>query len=250
MTIGTIALPRYLISTLQAFADEHDFAKLYTQYDWERDNWRAGFPDILRLEKRLANRAKRNLVTKDAVIAVAEWARYRNIKRIHCPDSLGLPFYPRGQTHAPLAGDPATLATQLRQATKGLGPTTLSMVLRFAVPRELGAINTKTVRVVGQGDDASQREDWLSLRVRDYGDGWYIPLPQGAWPEDYSRWISILGFFAASLNEAGVACPHPEGFVTGDLRTRGIWACADVEMALFSWASQSLKGKRSRCSAI
>ena len=250
MPLDRVGLDKSLTERLQGFLAVHDFAQLYTQYDWERDKWRAGFPDILKLEQRLTTRAKGNLVTKHDVIAVAKWAKRRNIASIECPEALVLPLHSvEAGGPSVLPADPAALATQLRQATKGLGPTTLSKVLRFAVPRELGAIDTRIVRVVGQGDQPSKREDWLTLQVRNYGYGWYIPLPQRAWPGEYSKWVSILRFFAASLNDSGIACPHPDGFVDNGLRVRGLWACADVEMALFSWASSCVKQSESCCQA-
>ena len=36
--------------------------------------------------------------------------------------------------------------------------------------------------------------------------------------------------------------PHPEGFVGAGLRSEGIWAAADVEMALFCYASGVVRG--------
>ena len=245
-----IGLAKSLTDRLQCFAAVHDFAQLYTEYEWRRDKWGAGFPDILKLEMQLTGSAKSNLVTSHDIVAVAEWANHRNIASIECPDTLRLPVHsaaPRAPSVAAI--HPAALATQLRQATKGLGPTTLSKVLRFADPSQLGAIDTRIVRVVGLGDEGSKREDWLSLRVRNYRSRRYIPASQSAWPRDYSKWTSILRFFAASLNDSGVACPHPDGFVDNGLRVRGLWACADVEMALFSWASSCVKQSESCCQA-
>jgi hypothetical protein len=246
-TPALTGLPEGLTERLQRFASEHDFAQLYTEYEWRRDSWRAGFPDILQLEKQLTRSAKSNFVTNEDVIAVAKWAKHRNIKRIQCPALLSLPFYSSRHGEDTLCGEPADLATRLRRATKGLGPTTISKVLRFAVPTKFGAIDTRIVRVVGRGDGGSKREDWLSLRVRHYGYGWFIPLPQRAWPGEYARWIAILDAFARLLNGSGVACPHPDAFVASELRSRGVWACADVEMALFVWASSQIISERHRC---
>jgi hypothetical protein len=246
MTIAPAGLPNGLISRLEAYAAEHDFAELYRGYEWQRDNWRTGFPDILELEKQLTRNAKSNLVTRENVLAVAEWAKHRNPAGIQCPDVIRLPLKSTpSSAGSSVRTDAARLVTELRRATKGLGPTTLSKVLRFAIPREFGAIDTRIVRIVGQGDEGSKREHWLSLCVRNYGYGWYIALPQSAWPEEYSNWIGILRFIASILNDSGVACPHPEGFVTSGLRTRGIWGCADVETAFFSWASDCLAPSRS-----
>ena len=93
------------------------------------------------------------------------------------------------------------------------------------------------------GDPNSKQQNWLSLRTRNDGYGWYIPKNQSAWPKEYSKWINILRFCAHFLNNSGKLCPHPEGFLTNDLRKRGIWACADVEMSLFSYASKHLNSK-------
>jgi hypothetical protein len=128
----------------------------------------------------------------------------------------------------------------LRKNTRGLGPTYLSKVLRFALPSEFGAIDTRIVRVVGNGDSNSKEQSWLSLKVRNDGYGWYIPENQSAWPKDYSRWINILRFFAQLLNNSGKLCPHPKDFVINGLRTAGVWTCADIEMAIFSHVSKHL----------
>jgi hypothetical protein len=238
---------QHVPSGLELFAASHDFAELYRRYEWRRDNWGDGFADIFKLEKQLIRNAKNNVLTKEDVIAVAGWAMYRNIKRIECPTRLRLPFYSSAHGEDILSGEAADLATRLRRATKGLGPTTISKVLRFSVPREFGAIDTRIVRVVGQGHKRSKREDWLSLRVADYGSGPHIPASQSAWPSDYQKWVNILRFFVDPLNGSGVACPHPDGFVVNRVRTRAVWACADVEMALFGWASSQIISERRRC---
>ena len=51
----------------------------------------------------------------------------------------------------------------LQRKIKGLGPTYLSKVLRFALPSEFGAIDTRIVRVVGMGDPTSKQQNWLSI---------------------------------------------------------------------------------------
>jgi len=45
------------------------------------------------------------------------------------------------------------------------------------------------------------------------------------------------------LNKAGKTCPHPEIYYEKDLREKGVWLPADVETALFSYASQTLKAE-------
>jgi len=139
--------------------------------------------------------------------------------------------------------EPSFFIRTLQEQIRGLGPTYLSKLLRFALPQEFGAIDTRIVRVVGMGDSQSKLQEWLCLKVRNDGYGWYIPKNQSAWPSEYSKWINILRFCAHFLNNSGKLCPHPEGFLTNDLRKRGIWACVDVEMALFSYASKHLNSK-------
>jgi hypothetical protein len=123
----------------------------------------------------------------------------------------------------------------LQSRTRGLGPTYLSKVLRFAVPEHYGAIDSRCVRVLGQGDPSAVQHDWLELRVRNDGYGWYIPKAQSAWPSDYGLWLAILHYVAFNLK---VPCPHPRAFIEKRLRREGRWACADVEMALFTYATR------------
>jgi hypothetical protein len=102
-------LPEGLTERLQRFASDHDFARLYTRYEWQRDEWRGGFPDILKLEKQLTRSAERNLATNEDVIAVAKWAKHHSIKGIKCPARLSLPFYSSSRGEDMLSGDRAYL---------------------------------------------------------------------------------------------------------------------------------------------
>jgi len=169
----------------------------------------------------------------------------RRLSRIQCPETLHLPLWDNGKPHSEIEKTPLAPVKKLQARTKQLGPTSLSKVLRFALPSEYGAIDTRIVRVVGRGDDASKRQQWLDLKARDDGYGWYIPKAQGTWPGEYATWIDILRFLAAHLNEQGTECPHPPAFVDRGLRTRGVWYCADVEMALWSYASTRLNETKS-----
>ena len=189
----------------------------------------------------MTGHARQNTVRKDDVLSVVKWGGgARRLSRIECPDTLSLPLCANGKPDSRIEKTPLLPLVMLQSETKGLGPTNLSKVLRFALPPEFGAIDTKIVRVVGTGDSESKRQDWLDLKVRDDGYGWYIPKTQAAWPEEYATWIDILRFFAQYLNEGGVACPHPPAFAEAGLRTQGLWCCADVEMALWSYASNCL----------
>jgi hypothetical protein len=118
---------------------------------------------------------------------------------------------------------------------KGIGPTYLTKVLRFGSPIEYGAIDTRCVRVFGEGDPTSQQHRWLRLHVRNYGYGWYIPRTQRDWPTEYGVWVNILRYFSQLLPGD---CPHPTAFKESGLRLRNEWACSDIEMALFAYASR------------
>jgi len=54
---------------------------------------------------------------------------------------------------------------------------------------------------------------------------------------EYGTWTAILHRIAGTLNEGSIACPHPMTLSTANLRDQGIWLPADVEMALFAYAS-------------
>lgn len=245
MPFPPIGLPPDLQTRLRRFAAERDFARLYRGYDWGADAWHSGFPDILKLELTITKTARNNLLTRNDIVCVGKWGKHRNPKGIEFPETLESPLYEGSYPNRHIERDPLVpLASLLRAKSEGkikqLGPTYLTKALRFALPSEYGAIDTRIARVVGMGDDASRQQDWLSLKVRNYGYGWFIPEQQSAWPTEYSTWINILRFFALLMNDSGRICPHPEAFVRNGLRTEGIWACADVEMALFAHASKCL----------
>lgn len=126
--------------------------------------------------------------------------------------------------------NPENIAQMLQDSTKQLGPTYVSKVLRFALPVHFGAIDTRCVRMFGEDSD----HRWVSLKVVDYGYGPYIETASSRWPRGYGTWINILRYFAHHLP---TNCPHPQNFVDSGLRTKGVWTCADVEMALFAYAS-------------
>jgi len=226
---------------LEDFVRNHDFIELYKKYNWRKDTWQNGFPNILELEIKITTEAKNNLLKREDILLVARWGNLRNIQRVTAPETITLPIFENGYPDNRIKDDPSYLIRILQENINGLGPTFLSKVLRFALPSEFGAIDTRIVRVFGMRDPNQQ--NWLSLRTRNNGYGWYIPENQSAWPKEYSKWINILRFCAHFLNNSGILCPHPEGFLTKDLRKRGIWACTDVEMALFSYASEYLNKK-------
>jgi len=243
MPFSPTNLSQDLQSKLGDFVRNYDFIELYRKYSWGKDTWQNGFPNILQLEIKITKPAKNNLLKKEDVLSVAKWGNLRNRQRVECPETVTLPLFENEHPDKKIEEDPSSLIRILQGKIKGLGPTYLSKVLRFSLPSEFGAIDTRIVRVVGMGDPKSKQQSWLSLRARNDGYGWYIPKNQSAWPKEYSKWINILRFCAHFLNNSGKPCPHPEGFLKNDLRKRGIWACADVEMALFSYTSEYLNSK-------
>lgn len=232
-----------LQSSLDGFLQQQDFSKLYKSYSWERDTYSNGFPDILDLENNLRTAAMKNKITTQHIISVAKWGKLRNINRVKGPFALDINLYQEnGFPFSQLEKDPLPPIVDLDNQVKGLGPTYLSKVIRFALPQEYGSIDTRIVRVVGLGDPDSKQRDWLELKTRNDGYGWYISKYQKAWPSEYTKWLDILRFFAQRLNDVDdpCPCPHPPNFVNQGLRTNGVWTCADVEMAVYSYISHLL----------
>ena len=229
-----------LAARVDLFASKVDLVELYRGYSWERDTYTAGFPDILRLEMQLGSRGRKDGITLEDIRDVAKWGHLRNQARIEGPafplrrsdlyDSQGKP---KAATES-LVLEPLHA---LGRTTQGLGPTYLSKVLRFALPEHYGAIDSRCVRVFGKGDPRAQQHDWLTLKASNYGSGWAILETQRAWPDDYALWVTILRHVASQMP---VPCPHPRAFIKARLRQLGQWTCADVEMALFTYASRSL----------
>jgi hypothetical protein len=240
--------PRYLTNDLENklrdFLKSNDFTRMYKEYFWRNDNWENGFPDIFKLEKKVLISAKGNFLCKEDIICIVIWGGFRNIKRVVCPESIKTTLYENGKINEALKENPLITLRELKNCIKGLGPTYLSKILRFAQPAEFGAIDTRIVRVVGNGDFDHKRHDWINIKVCNYGDGWYIPSQQSSWPSEYSKWINILRYFAMVLNNEKVFCPHPINFPKSNLRAEGVWECADVEMALFSYVSKYVKSKK------
>ena len=206
---------------------------------WGNDNYKNGFSDILSHEKLLTENDKNGGITLQVVKQVASWGRLRNPSRIEGKEIV-LPAGALRETDTTpshlLALRPLEPLRLLENNIyKGIGPTYSSKVLRFGLPKEYGAIDTRCVRVFGQGDQLSQQHHWLELRARNDGYGWYISKAQKAWPFSYAKWINILRFFSQQLPDN---CPHPPAFVQSSLRVHNKWACADVEMAFFTYASQ------------
>jgi hypothetical protein len=198
-----------------------------------------------KLEQDLAMSARHGYLTKTDIIRVAEWGRLRNTKRIQCPECIRITLYDGDDLAEFFRIGPSAPLIQLREQIKGMGPTYLSKVLMFSRPQRYGAIDTRLVRVFGCGDKDIEGLRWLSLRVKNYNYGWHIPENQTSWPGEYNTWIEILHYMADLCNTSGHKCPHPDEYVAIDLREKlrekGIWIVADIETALFSYASKRLK---------
>jgi hypothetical protein len=227
-----------LLTDLGAFARENSFPDLYRPYSWKNDTYLKGFPDIYSLETRLSLSDQTTGITLDDVKAVAAWGSMRNQKRIRGPAVISPAntlHSITGETHPTLANQPLVPLSTMQAKLHGVGPTYVSKVLRFALPQEYGAIDTRCVRVFGHGDSGANQHHWIQLRARNDGYGWYIPGTQARWPHDYAVWLNILRHCATLLPKN---CSHPQAFVQAGLRRCAVWECADVEMALFSYVSR------------
>lgn len=226
---------------IESFLADHDLDSLYREYNWFQDTWENGFPDMLQLEVDLTTHAKQGYVRKTDIMKVAKWGRLPNRKRIQCPERIRIALYDGDDLAEFFRIPPSAPLKTLRDSIKGIGPTYLSKILMFSRPQLYGAIDTRLVRVFGRRDTDIEGFMWLSLEVRNYGYGWYIPESQASWPSQYDTWIEILHHIASLCNASGHKCPHPEKYIAIGLREKGIWIAADVETALFSYASKRLQ---------
>ena len=212
-----------------------DFPALYREYAWRNNTWEKGFPDILRLEREVTTAARSQALGLDHVRQVARWGGLAG--RVDCPDRLTVPLYVGGAPAYWLVHDSGETVRDIERQIRGFGPTYASKLLRFAVPQVFGALDTRLVRVFGRGDPTTQRYALLDLTAERFDGRWAIPATQPGWPGEYGTWTGVLQALASALNREEVCCPHPAGFAAAGLRSHGIWVAADVEMALFSYAS-------------
>ncbi len=236
-------LSMQLQGRMESFLSDYDLGFFYREYEWARDTWENGFDEMRQIERDLSTSATRGHLTKTDIIRVAKWGRLRNIRGIHCPERIRLSLYDGDDLAEFFRIAPSAPLKPLRKAIKGMGPTYLSKVLMFSRPQLYGAIDTRLVRVFGSGDTDTEGPGWLSLEVRNSGHGWHIPEHQTSWPSEYNTWIEILHHMAHLCNTSGHKCPHPDEYIADGLREKGIWIVADIETALFSYASKRLKGE-------
>ncbi|RQV97468.1 hypothetical protein EH221_03665 [bacterium] len=244
-TSRTITLSEKTQQEILSFLHTNDLIQFYREYDWDQDNWKTGFKKILNLEEQTSLAAKNNVVGYEHVMAIAKWGAHRNLGKIQCATPINLPIYTNNQPVSWIESDPTRPLTILRPQIKYYGPTYFSKLLRFSMPAEYGAIDSRLVRVFGEGDPICQKARFLSLKVV-FDSRWSIPEKQSGWPGEYGTWTNILRFMTKFLNESQIKCPHPDAYYQKGLREPGIWMNADVEMALFSYVSQVIYGK-SRC---
>ena len=232
-----------LIEKLDQFLVDNDFPSLYRSYAWKRDTYAAGFPDILKLEEQLSIPSKSDSITIDDVRNVARWGELSSWEQINIKDADPFPTLTlllkgeiRVEEQSIVAHGPEFLAGILNEFAGGIGPTNVSKVLRFALPAQYGAIDSRLVRVFGAGDPINRRHEWLELTADQPTQNRWVIRPNN-WLKGYALWISILRYFATKLPDN---CPHPEQFIESKLRGYGIWTCSDVEMSLFSYASATI----------
>ncbi len=214
-----------------------DFPALYRGYAWKDDTWERGFPDILRLEQEVTAAARDQRLGPGHAREIARWGGLLDPDQIKCADPLPISLYFGGSPAYWLARKPVSAIQAVMDEIWGFGPTYASKLLRFAVPWIFGVIDTQLVRTFGHGDPEAQRYPLLDITASHSGGRWAIAAAQPGWPEEYGVWIGILQDIARHLNREEICCPHPGGFVATGLRIEGIWVAADVEMALFSYAS-------------
>ncbi|GAB6283979.1 MAG: hypothetical protein STSR0009_01780 [Methanoregula sp.] len=228
---------------IESFLKTTELPGFYRQYDWKNDHWHDGFREIRALEGRLSAAARTQSIARSHILSIAEWGGLPDTGRIRCySDPLAIPLYDGAGISAAVKSDPVLPVRMIKQQTSGIGPTYISKVLRFTAPAVFGAIDSRLVRVFGTGDEKSKTIQILNLRAGQAAGGRWFIGPEN-WPDGYGTWIAILNDIAATLNSTGIICPHPDQFVSDGLRQRGIWWPADVEMALFSFASRRIYGR-------
>jgi hypothetical protein len=224
--------------TLDKILLDLNFPRLYKEYEWKGDTYDKGFPDLCYLETTISDAAKNGDIRQHHLIEIAKWGKLRNAKGISCAEPLSLVLYENGEPAPGLLQEPENAIKKIDALVKGFGPTYSSKLLHFAVPKVFGALDTRLVRIFG---NAAPEYRLLDLNAAQSGDRWLIPPGHDGWPGEYGTWIAVLNYLAEQLNKKGNSCPHPRIYYEKGLREEGVWLPADVETALFSYASQQLK---------
>lgn len=240
-------------NTVGKFLQEQDLPELYRSYVWppnsrKKDTWEKGFPELFNLEKVISKAAREQSLSRDHLILIADWGRFRNKNNIFWADPNKTNLYENNLPAQWVVEAPEEAITKLDEQIVGLGPTYCSKLLHFAIPQKFGALDTRLVLTFGK---EAQQYQLLNLKVSWSEWGPSIPKSQSGWPKEYGTWILILNYFAQVLNETKIECPHPKQYVQSGLRTNGFWLPADVETALFSYTYRELgiSNTSRRCSS-
>lgn len=220
-----------------------DVPAFYRKYNWHRDNWYDGFEDIFRLERTLISAAKQGEIRKNHIQEIASWGGHTNVSAIRCyKEPLVLSLYDKNLIAFAIQNNPTSAVTALKKQTYYIGPTYISKVLRFAAPAQYGAIDTRLVRVFGFGDPNNGKLQIINMIAKNGSDGRWA-IDQNTWLAEFRTWTEILNYIARVLNMSENSCPHPSQFIQAGLRQPGEWLPADVEMALFSYATHAINTK-------
>lgn len=223
------------------FLNEHNLSDLYKEYVWKGDTWEKGFPDLFRLEQEISAAARNYSLSQDHLVQIARWGGHPNPKRVSCRYPIKITLYEGNSPAEWLQREPENAVWILEGQTRGFGPTYCSKLLHFAVPQVFGALDTRLVRTFGKGDLDSQQYPLLDLNVTLSGKRWSISSSQVGWPSEFETWTEILNHIAQSQNRQRNECPHPLKYYQAGLREKGIWLPADVETALFRYATKIVK---------
>jgi len=234
-------LPGAVVAEIQNLLERTDLAALYKDYVWKNDRWENGFPEIRNLERIVGAAIRAGTLSRSHLVAVAKWGRLPNIGRIWVKDQIKCSIYENGKIAPWIKSEPENAIRILEGQIRGFGPTYNSKVLRFAAPDAFGAIDTWIVRVFGKNGQSSHHCNLLDLHATPIDGRWAILASQIGWPGEYGTWIKVLTYISKKLRDDGILCPHPHQFEDLGLRSDGEWFNADIEMALFNYATRTIK---------
>jgi hypothetical protein len=228
-----------VIDFLQDYSDQ--IPRFYESYTWNSRSPEDSHRELFDLEKEISTAAKLNCIKHSHLLKIAEWGKHPNKKKISGPDPLNLILYDGGKPVVCLRFEPVNPICIIEGRISGFGPTYSSKLLHFAVPEIYGALDTRLVRVFGNVSKDTSSYPMLDLNVTRPKKGRpSIPRDQPNWPEEYGTWVAILNYYANVLNANRIYCNHPPYYYDAGLRMNNQWLPADVETALFSYASMVL----------
>ena len=240
-----MTIPLELESQIAKFLREQKMIDLYLSYKWEGDTYENGFSELFNIEKETLSAAKNNSYNLPLLKKIGRWGNHPNPESISSPDPLNITLYLNGKPVPWLSKEPVNAICIIEGQVHGFGPTFSSKLLHFAVPQIFGALDTRLVRIFGKNSEDSEPYQLLNLHVLRPKKGRpSIDPKQDGWPEEFGTWIVILHHMSEFLNKNEIFCPHPEHYIQAGLRERDKWLPADVETALFSYATQVIEGKR------